>query len=43
MKLRAFLAIAVILVASAATPILAQETESTVPELSAFHEVIYPI
>jgi hypothetical protein len=32
-----------VLVAAAAVPALAQETESAVPELAAFHEVIYPI
>ncbi|MCK7482691.1 MAG: hypothetical protein M0C28_40405 [Candidatus Moduliflexus flocculans] len=31
------------LAAAAAVPALSQETESAVPELSAFHEVIYPI
>jgi hypothetical protein len=43
MKPNRYLAIAIILIAAASTPVLAQETESTVPELSAFHEVIYPI
>lgn len=42
MQLRRTWAIALIL-AAAAIPALAQETESAVPELSAFHEVIYPI
>jgi hypothetical protein len=42
MHLRCLWAIALIL-AAAAIPALAQETESAVPELSAFHEVIYPI
>jgi hypothetical protein len=42
MKLRLSLAIGLVL-AAAAIPLTAQETESTVPELSAFHEVIYPI
>jgi hypothetical protein len=42
MKLRRSLAIALVLAASA-VPALAQDTESTVPALSAFHEVIYPI
>ena len=42
MKLRLSLAIGLVLVAAAVfAP--AQETESTVPELAAFHEVIYPI
>jgi hypothetical protein len=43
MKLNRYLAITLVLFAAAAVPALAQETESTVPELSAFHEVIYPI
>jgi len=43
MKLNRYLAIALVLFAAAAVPALTQETESTVPELSAFHEVIYPI
>jgi hypothetical protein len=42
MQLRRTWAIALIL-AAAAIPAPAQETESAVPELSAFHEVIYPI
>jgi hypothetical protein len=33
----------IVLAAVAAVPAFAQETESAVPELSAFHEVIYPI
>jgi hypothetical protein len=43
MKLNRSLAIALVVCAAAAVPALSQETESTVPELSAFHEVIYPI
>jgi hypothetical protein len=43
MKLHRYWAIALVLFAAAAVPALPQETESTVPELSAFHEVIYPI
>lgn len=43
MKLRTSLMIALILMAAAAAPVLAQETEPTVPALSEFHEVIYPI
>jgi hypothetical protein len=43
MKLNRYLAITLVLFAAAAVPALAQETESIVPELSAFHEVIYPI
>lgn len=44
MKFRLFCAIALALfVTAAAVPAPAQETETTVPELSAFHEVIYPI
>jgi hypothetical protein len=43
MKLRNTLTIVLIALAAAAAPALAQETESAVPELSAFHEVIYPI
>ena len=42
MNLRRAWAIALILFA-AAVPAFTQETESSVPELSAFHEVIYPI
>lgn len=42
MRLRRTWAIALIL-AAAAVAAPAQETESVVPELSAFHEVIYPI
>lgn len=37
------LALILSLAAFAAAPVSAQETESAVPELSAFHEVIYPI
>ncbi len=43
MKLNRYSTIAFVLLALAAAPVLAQETESTVPELAAFHEVIYPI
>jgi len=43
MKVSRSLSIALILLAAAAVPAPAQETESAVPELSAFHEVIYPI
>jgi hypothetical protein len=43
MKLRRNLTIALALLAAAALPAPAQETESTVPDLAAFHEVIYPI
>jgi len=43
MKLRRRWTIAFVLFAVAAWPVLAQETEGTVPELAAFHEVIYPI
>lgn len=43
MKLRHYAAGALVLFALAAVAAPAQETESTVPELAAFHEVIYPI
>ncbi len=43
MKLHRIGVIALVLFAAAAVPALAQETEGTVPEISAFHEVIYPI
>lgn len=43
MTYRRSLAAALCLFAAAAIPAFAQETESTVPELTAFHEVIYPI
>jgi hypothetical protein len=43
MKANRHLAVMLVLVAAAAVPALAQETESAVPELAAFHEVIYPI
>jgi hypothetical protein len=43
MKTRPILILGLILLAAVAGPALAQETESAVPELSAFHEVIYPI
>jgi len=40
---RTTLALGLMALAALALPAAAQETESTVPELSAFHEVIYPI
>ena len=43
MMFKRSLAICLIVLAAAAVPALAQETESAVPELTAFHEVIYPI
>jgi hypothetical protein len=43
MKFRHSWAIALVLFAAAVVAAPAQETESAVPELSAFHEVIYPI
>jgi hypothetical protein len=43
MKFHRYWAIALVLIAAAAVPALAQETESAVPELTAFHEIIYPI
>jgi len=43
MKRHRYLTIAIAIVAAAAVPVLAQETESAIPELSGFHEVIYPI
>jgi hypothetical protein len=43
MKFRHFGAVALVLFALAAVAATAQETESAVPELAAFHEVIYPI
>ncbi len=43
MKLNRCWTLAFVLLAAAAVPVLAQETEGTVPELAAFHEVIYPI
>jgi hypothetical protein len=43
MKLNRYLAVTLCVIAAAAIPAFAQETESAVPELSAFHEVIYPI
>jgi hypothetical protein len=43
MKANRYLAVMLVLAAAAAVPALAQETESAVPELAAFHEVIYPI
>ena len=43
MKLNRSWTIAFVLFAAAAVPVLAQETEGTVPEIAAFHEVIYPI
>lgn len=43
MKIHRSLAVVFALIAAAAVPMIAQETESAVPELAAFHEVIYPI
>jgi len=43
MKINRNLAVVLALCAAAAVPAFTQETESAVPELSAFHEVIYPI
>jgi len=43
MKINRCLAVALALIAAAAVPAFSQETESAVPELAAFHEVIYPI
>jgi len=43
MMFKRSLAICLIALAAAAVPAIAQETESAVPELAAFHEVIYPI
>lgn len=43
MKFHRLWAVALVLFAAAAVAAPAQETESAVPELSAFHEVIYPI
>ncbi len=43
MKLNLCWTIAFALLAVAAGPVPAQETEGTVPEIAAFHEVIYPI
>ena len=43
MKLKRYLAAALCVLAATAVPVFAQETESTVPELTAFHEVIYQI
>jgi len=40
---RTFLALGLVALLGAAIPAVAQETESAVPELAAFHEVIYPI
>ena len=40
---RTFLALGLVALLGAAVPAIAQETESAVPELAAFHEVIYPI
>jgi hypothetical protein len=42
MKLNRYLA-AMLCILAAAVPAFTQETESAVPELAAFHEVIYPI
>jgi hypothetical protein len=43
MMFKRSLAIGLIALAAAAVPAIAQETENAVPELTAFHEVIYPI
>ena len=43
MMFKRSLVICLIALAAAAVPAIAQETESAVPELTAFHEVIYPI
>ena len=43
MRLNRYLAVCLFLLAAAAVPAIAQENESDVPELAAFHEVIYPI
>jgi hypothetical protein len=43
MKLQRYATVVLIALTAAAAPVPAQETESVVPELSAFHEVIYPI
>jgi hypothetical protein len=43
MKTSRYLILAAVLVAALALPGRAQETESSVPALSAFHEVVYPI
>ncbi|MCJ7485804.1 MAG: hypothetical protein MUQ25_06500 [Candidatus Aminicenantes bacterium] len=43
MKLNRSIVVCLIVLAAAAVPAVAQETESAVPELTAFHEVIYPI
>lgn len=43
MKHKRYLAAALCVLAATAVPAFAQETESTVPELTAFHEVIYQI
>jgi len=43
MKLNRLIFVCLIALAAAAVPALAQETESAVPELAAFHDVIYPI
>lgn len=43
MKLNRSIVVCLIVLAAVAVPAVAQETESAVPELAAFHEVIYPI
>jgi len=43
MKLNRLIVVCLVALAAAAVPAIAQETESAVPELAAFHEVIYPI
>ncbi|OGD22860.1 MAG: hypothetical protein A2Y70_01945 [Candidatus Aminicenantes bacterium RBG_13_64_14] len=43
MKLNRLIVVCLMVLAAVAVPAIAQETESAVPELTAFHEVIYPI
>jgi hypothetical protein len=43
MKLNRSIVVCLLVLAAAPVPAIAQETESAVPELAAFHEVIYPI
>jgi hypothetical protein len=43
MKSKRWIVACLLVFAAAAVPAIAQETESAVPELAAFHEVIYPI
>ncbi len=42
MKLNRLIVVCLVALAAAAVPAIAQETESAVPELAAFHDVIYP-